>query len=109
MTYTPLVSFAGCLVVELGVVSGCIAFNKLKRWRDVRSMSLEVTREEYNRLEASRTFCKYRKHYKITDSVEEEIIKLIHDEVSTSEIMRTLHVSQGTVIRVRRQNKLWGV
>lgn len=38
-------------------------------------MSLEVTQEEFDRLDACRTFCKYRKHYKITNRAEEDRIK----------------------------------
>lgn len=49
MTYTPLVSFAGCLVAELSVVLVCIAFNKFKIWKDMRSMSLEIARGEFVR------------------------------------------------------------
>jgi len=44
-----LVSFAGCVVAELSVVSVCIAFNKFERWRGVRRMSLEIARREFVR------------------------------------------------------------
>jgi DNA invertase Pin-like site-specific DNA recombinase len=72
-------------------------------------MTLQITKDEFDRLEAHRIFCKSTISRKIADSVEDEIVKLINDGVSPSEIMRTVHVSQGTVTRVRRQNKLWGV
>lgn len=49
MIDTTLISFAGCVVAELGIVSVCIAFNKFERWRGVRSMSLKIARGEFVR------------------------------------------------------------
>jgi ATP/maltotriose-dependent transcriptional regulator MalT len=69
-------------------------------------MSLEVTQEEFDRLDAHRIF---RVSYRIPYSIETQILNLVHIGDSTREICRELHVSIDTVNRVKKQNNLWGV
>ncbi len=69
-------------------------------------MSLEVTQEEFDRLDAHRIF---RVSYRIPHRIETEILNLVHAGNSTREICKKLHVSNDTVNRVKKQNGLWGV
>lgn len=74
-------------------------------------IELELTDDEENRLKTlliSSKIRSSRQNWKRKPGIEQKIIEMLNDGISTNQICKVLKVSSMTVINVRKDNGLWG-